>query len=214
MKTKTSIFWGFALIAVGVILCGNLFNLWDLEIFFEGWWTLFIIIPSICGLLKKEWLPSSFGLIIGILLFLSSRGYVEWKVVGQAFIPLFLIVIGLSLIFRPKRKQIKAKNDSQSEYLGIFSGSENVVKDKFTGANLIAVFGGVDLDLRKAKIEDGAVIDCVSVFGGIDIKLPNNVKVKSSGVPIFGGLDNKAIQEEGPTIEINYVCIFGGVDIK
>ena len=54
------------------------------------------------------------------------------------------------------------------------------------------------------------------IFGGIDLKLPDNVNVKSSGIPIFGGVENKKVKankKNVPTVNINYVCIFGGTDI-
>ena len=47
--------------------------------------------------------------------------------------------------------------------------------------------------------------------------LPDNVKIKTSGVPVFGGIENKKENckaENAPTIYINYVCVFAGVDLK
>lgn len=213
MKKLNSIFWGIILIAVGVIFFGNSMKFWNIEIFFTGWWTLFIIIPSIYGLFKKEWISSFLGISIGVLLLLAARDYIEWSVVGKSFIPILLVIIGLSLIFRPRHK-VSTNEKGLPEYIGVFSGTEEKVVTDFRGASCVAVFGAVDLDLRKATIKNDVVIDCVTVFGGIEIKLPDNVKVKTSGVPIFGGLENKAIQNEGPIVVVNYVSIFGEVDLK
>lgn len=219
MKKSNSILWGIIIILVGTVLLGNNFNLWNVDIFFEGWWTLFIIIPSIIGLFKKETITSSIlGICIGVLLLLAVRGVIDWSMVGKTFIPILLIIIGFSFIF--KRNGIKIKQINKKglpEYVGVFSGTNEKITDEFNGSNCIAVFGTVELDLSHAKIKDDVVIDCVTVFGGIDLKVPENVNVKSSGVPIFGGVENKASQATGkssPTIYINYVCIFAGVEIK
>lgn len=213
MKKVGSIFWSLILIAVGVIFFGNLLEFWNLEIFFDGWWTLFIIIPSLYGFFKREWISSTLGLIIGILLLMAARDYIEWNIVGKAFIPILLIVIGISLIFKPKR-HVSVNEKGLPEYIGVFSGNEEKITDTFKGAECVSVFGSVSLDLSKAKIKEDIIIECVAVFGGITIKLPDNVKVKTSGVPIFGGLENAVTNQDGPIVEINYVSIFGGVDLK
>lgn len=217
MKDRNSIAWGILIILVGVLFLGNTFDWWSYRIFFNGWWTLFIIIPSLLGLCKRDSIfGSTLGLSIGILLLLACQDVIEWNMVGKIFIPILIIMIGFSFIFKPGVK-VRNNGKGKKEYIGIFSGNEEKITDKFKGASCIAVFGAVELDLRNAIIEDDIVIDCVSVFGGVDIMVPDDVKIVSSGVPIFGGLENKAKQElnkKFKTVYINYVCVLGGVDIK
>ena len=114
------------------------------------------------------------------------------------------------------RKQ--ASNGNPPSYLAVFSGTEDRVKNEmFEGAELVAVFGGIELDLSEAKIEKDVSIHSVAVFGGNEITLPANVKVKVTGVPIFGGIENKARQieaENAPTVYIEHVSIFGGTSVK
>ena len=52
MKNLTSVIWGLAFIIVGVIFGLNTLNITDINIFFDGWWTLFIIIPCFINLFK------------------------------------------------------------------------------------------------------------------------------------------------------------------
>lgn len=214
-KNISTIFIGILIIVLGVIFLGDSLNIWNVQIFFDGWWTVFIIIPSIIGLLKKEALASSFlGLSIGILLLLASQEVIKWNMVGKIFIPIILIVIGLLIIFKPGTKKIDKKN--LPEYIGLFSSIEEKVNKNFKGANCIAIFGGVELDLRDVDIKSDISINCTTVFGGIDIIAPKNVNIKTSGMPIFGGIENpkESKEESAPTIYINYVCIFAGIDIK
>jgi len=208
---KGNLIWGGILIIVGILFLGNSMSWWDANIFFKGWWTLFIIVPSIKGLIKKEWVSSILGLAIGIMLLLASREYIAWKMVGELFIPVVLITIGLSLVIKPKTK--KTKNDEDNTYIGIFSGCEEKLKQLENNTKVIAVFGGVDLDLTDVNIKENTSIECITVFGGIDIKLPKNVNVITKGVPIFGGIENKNHQNGEVTITIKYVSIFGGIDL-
>ena len=81
-------------------------------------------------------------------------------------------------------------------------------------------FGGIELDLSRAIIQQDVVIEASCAFGGIDIRVPNNVKVEIDCTPILGGVDNKAsapYSSDGkpiPTIFINATCILGGIDVK
>ena len=54
MKNITKILWGTALIAVGGIIALNAFGITDIELFFDGWWTLFIIVPCLVGIIWKS----------------------------------------------------------------------------------------------------------------------------------------------------------------
>lgn len=53
MKNITKILWGTALIAVGGIIALNAFGITGIELFFDGWWTLFIIVPCLVGISGK-----------------------------------------------------------------------------------------------------------------------------------------------------------------
>lgn len=216
-QNKNTVIWGLIIMAVGIIFLGNSTNIWNIEIFFEGWWTLFIIIPSLTGLFKKQTIYSSIlGLTIGILLLIAAQGIITWEMVGKIFIPILLIVIGFSLVFKKSHKKNLGKN-KVPEFVAVFSGCSEKITEKLKGANCTAIFGGIELDLRNAKITEDIVINCTTIFGGIDLFVPDNVQIKTSGTPIFGGTENKTNNKpspNAPTIYINYVSIFAGIDIK
>jgi hypothetical protein len=100
----------------------------------------------------------------------------------------------------------------------VFSGSNlNTSSQSFKGGSVTAVFGGADLDLRQAALAPGARLDIFAAFGGVDVKVPPDWQVVVRGLPIFGGVDNKAkapAGENAPQLEVNATVIFGGVDIK
>lgn len=227
MRNKISnALWGLFFILIGIIIAGNAFNLWEFNIFFDGWWTLFIIIPSLISIFQNGFRTSSLiTLTIGVLLLLSVQDILSFEVFGKLIIPIIFVFIGINMIFKnffhigdnSKSSNVKYQGGS-SEYMAIFSGSRHqIVGEKFLGTTLNAIFGGVELDLRNAIIDEDIVINATAIFGGIDIFVPSNVKVKVSNVPIFGGVDNKAptiVDANAPTIFVNSTCMFGGIDIK
>lgn len=225
MKNLRRTIWGLIFIAAAIVIALNSFNVIDFDIFFDGWWTLFIIVPSFVGIIqdRNKW-GAVFGLCIGILLLLSAQEIISWDMVWKISFPLIIAIIGIKMIISSFRKdktdriikEIKHNTKDAQNGAAVFSGTEldfdNVV---FEGANLSAVFGGIDCDLRNAIIEKDCVINVSCVFGGVDILVPDNVKVVANTTSIFGGIDVMKNNHSGEhTIYIDGACIFGGIDVK
>ena len=230
MKQIKPIIWGIAIIALGIIFGGNALGLFNLDIFFDGWWTLFIIIPSVVSLITDKDKIMSLGFIaVGVILLLAAQDVFSYDVAWKVILAVFLVAAGLSIIiksiFHSKNDQEVAKKVAEATKDGktmdsqfaAFSGSDRVYKDEvFAGSNVSAIFGGVNLDLRNAKFEKDTVIKAFALFGGIDIKVPEDVKVKLKSGFIFGGIsdDRKSASEKGKyTIYIDAAGGFGGVTI-
>ena len=226
MKDYTKYIIGFLVIFIGLILGLNAFGITNINLFFSGWWTLFIIIPSLVGLINdKDKTSSLIFLIIGVWLFLAERDLIEYELLVKLLLPVILISIGLLLVFKDvlsingkEIKKINANNKDNNDYIAVF-GSQDLKFDneKIENMDLKSIFGGIKLDLRDAVIEKDIVINTLSVFGGIDIYVPENVKVKVSSTPFFGGVDvkrRKGDSKNEVTVYLNSVCIFGGVDVK
>lgn len=222
MKKVTSVLWGLIFIAIGVIVGLNTLEITNIDIFFNGWWTLIIIVPSFIELFKNNNRTANIiTLIIGVILLLACQNVIDFEMVWKLIIPIVLVIIGLSILFKNVifNKVIgKINKNYDKSYCSTF-GSQNVVFDNevFEGCEINAVFGGVKLDLRNAIIREDVVINVSAVFGGVDVYVPSNVKVKVSSTPIFGGVDNKYINtkdEKAKTIYFNATSVFGGTDIK
>lgn len=213
---KRSMFRGILLIVVGILFLGKNMNWWDFSIFFDGWWTLFLIVPSIISLVRREGVASSFLILaLGVLMLLASQNVIEWSMIWKIFVPLIIIVVGLSIIFGNRKVRSKKIKPNAKEYVAIFSGVDEVINKIESDFKITSVFGGVELDMRDVKLEEDLVIDCFTLFGGIDIRLPQGVKVEINGLPIFGGVESKYRNndEAKVTIYINHTTIFGGVDL-
>lgn len=225
MKRINSILWGIALLAVSAVLTLNAFGITNIEIFFDGWWTLFIIVPSFIGLFNgHDKTANIIGLLIGTFLLLACQNILDFDILWKLALPLIIAVIGIKMIIggigrnRGFVKSIEANGDDVKTGFAAFSGQDiNFDNEIFKGAELTAVFGGIKLDLRNAVFEGDTVINTCCIFGGTDILLPQNVNIKVNSNSIFGGVDSKKHQNSKDnqyTVYLNGTCIFGGVDVK
>ena len=227
MKKFGNVLWGLVLIVLGLIIGGNALGITNINVFFDGWWTLIIIIPCFIGLFKeREKTGNIIGLLIGIALLLACQDLLDFNLVWKLLFPAILVAIGVSIIFKDviggkvskEIKKLNEKKTGENEYCATFSGQDvRFDGEQFKGVDLTAVFGGIKCDLRNAIIEEDAVINTSSIFGGIDIYVPENVKVKVKSSSIFGGVSDEKKHSQNAaahTIYINATCIFGGVEIK
>ena len=101
MKKLNSILWGAALIALGVIWVLNSTKVIDINLFFDGWWTLFIIVPCIGGLFtSRDKFGNAVGLAVGILLLLAARDVITYKIVWKLILTAVIILIGVKMIIK------------------------------------------------------------------------------------------------------------------
>ena len=227
MEKFGNVLWGIVLIAIGLIVGGNALGITNINIFFDGWWTLFIIIPCFIGLFKdNEKTVNLIGLLIGVALLLACQNIIDFHLIWKLAFPTILVIIGVSLIFKDtiggkvnsEIRKLNEKRNGENGYCATFAGQNvNFDGQNFTGADLTAVFGGLKCDLRNAIIDSDVVINASSTFGGIEIYVPSNVKIKIKSTPLFGGVSNKAntkTDENSHTIYINGTAVFGGVEIK
>ena len=217
MSNISNKLWGLLFITIGLIFGLNALEITNINIFFDGWWTLFIIIPCFINLFKEgEKIGNVIGIIIGVFLLLSCRGILSFEILFKLLGPIILVLIGLSFIFKDTinskvKKEIKKLNKNiDKEYYAIFGGQNIDLKDeKFDGGNFNAIFGCIDLNLKEAKLEENTVIKANSIFGSISIIVPNDVNVKVTATPIFGSVSNEVKNPTAnKTIYINSNCLF------
>ena len=227
MKNTRRILWGIILVVFGVLFGLDVVDIIDMKDLFEGWWTFFIILPSIVSIIAdREKIWGIAGLFTGSVLFLACQDIIEDSAVIKLIIPFIIVLVGIKLIFKDLfNKDVKAAKQKAEaigapakEYAATFSGNDvDFSGESFTSAKVNAVFGGMKCDLRNAVITDGAVLDISAIFGGIDILVPSDINVKISTTSIFGGTSDKRITKPvngAVTLYITGNCIFGGADIK
>lgn len=225
MCRVNKLLWGLAFIIVGIIIGTNALEITDINIFFRGWWTLFIIIPCFTGLFNNngEITGNLIGLVIGVALLLATRGVLDFNIIASLILPFIFVVIGLSLIFnnflkrKVTEKFIDVKDEGLERIVATFSEQKIAMDDeKFKDSKIDSVFGSVVLDLMKADLDKEVIIKSSAIFGGVKILVPSNVNVKVQNTSIFGGVNNKIANKKDnkKTIYIESFCLFGGLDIK
>ncbi len=220
-KRISSTLWGLLFIVLGIGIVGDMAGAWELNLLFAGWWTLFLIIPALLSIVGNGIrIGNSIGLVLGVALLACCRGYLPWEVLSRMLVPTVMILIGGIMVFKSlfhlNLGRVKVPNEKRMEELVVFSGKNLVIHDQFYGMDGEAVFGGLTIDLRGAKIEENISIDALAVFGGVDILLPANVSAKLSDLSLFGGCSNERNYTPvgGPVVYINATALFGGVEVK
>ncbi len=109
MKKTKNILWGIVFIVVGLVIGLNLLGVLKFDLFFRGWWTLFIIIPSAIELIvDKNRKTSLMFLVIGILILLDYQNLFDASIIWKLAVPAALVLIGI-------RKIIDNVNDDENK---------------------------------------------------------------------------------------------------
>ena len=225
MKQVSRIMWGIVLVALGVVFALNALNITDIDVFFKGWWTLFIIVPSFISVFTdKDKTGGIIGLSVGLILLLGCRDLIDLRTIWKLIIPVVIILIGIELIFKgafdKKAKEAikKLKNSGQLKSSSVFfsNKTENYAGQTFNGADFSAVFGRLDCNLNGVYLERDVLIKINNVFGTVNITVPDAVNVTVTSNSLFGGVTNRIPQNDANmlTIYIDAKCLFGSVEIN
>ena len=220
-----------AFLSIVIVALGGVLLLKNLEVINISWdifwgtvWAAGFVLSGLVNIFnyrnKTAWIWGLLLVAIGILIGLNSYGIVDvsiWKV----FWPVVLIAAGLAMMFNTSPKSVKRskkldKDGAGNEKIACFWGEEDAVKGDYNGGSLVAIFGGVDLDLRQAKIKDGSVIEIFTFCGGVNITLPDDVIVKNEVRGFLGGTDDKTLSKDSAkkTLYLKGECVLGGLEIK
>lgn len=205
MKKIENTVIGLILIIIGVIIGLNAFHITNIDLFFDGWWTLFIIVPCFFGLFKdQDKTGNIIGLIVGIYLLLYCQGLINFQFAWKLVVPVIFVLIGLKMIFKDTFNKKKPRQNIYDNQL-------------YIGGNYDVTFNGLILDLSKAYLNEETNITISTLFGGVDLYLPDDVNIQIQSSNFLGGVDlhkreNKI--ENTKVIYLNARCIFGGINIK
>lgn len=225
MKNNSRFLFGVLVVVIGITLLfeqAGIFPIFSKYIWFSvsRFWPLILIFLGAKLLISKNDIPGIILLLVGVA-FLSSTLF-SWNFFSVLW-PVVIIAIGISILFRNETqgKPNVTTSSTDKNYLSesvVFWGVDRKVKSKeFKGGEFNVAFGGLELDLREAKIaKGGAKIHINCAFGGVEVFVPKDCRIKTKGTGILGGW-NPEVKDRGisePVLEITGGVIFGGVDIK
>jgi predicted membrane protein len=124
-STASKVTWGILFVLLGIALAGRALGILSFNMFFNGWWTLFIIIPCALGLSERGHRTSSMiGLGVGILLLLSAQGVLQWYMFGRVLVAFIFIIIGCSIMLRGNQDR-RYSDRSDSQYTNNQNGDQS-----------------------------------------------------------------------------------------
>src|SRR5579871_1929925 len=171
--------WGGVILFIGVVLLLDHMGVVSAE-GIGRFWPMILIVFGIVNLLdecKRIW--GVCLLLAGLLLQLGQFGlvHVTWALLW----PILVIGVGLSLMWgsMKARRSVEDRGETVTgpgalNELAIFSGVEKRIMGKnFRGGRLVAIFGGIEIDLWQAEMEgDTAVLHVDAIFGGVELRVP------------------------------------------
>ncbi len=226
---KTRYIFAAILIIFGSVLLLDKLGILSLFEYIFDWWPSALIAVGAYMLWKdnKSWIAGTSVVTVGVIL---QAAYLDLLPVSlwEALWPIVLILSGIYLIVGKKQYQDKkfCKADEATgkcnklEEIAVFSGiNKRIDNPDLAGGDLSSIFGGIELDLINSDFNrKELVFDVFCIFGGVKLYIPPNWKVVTNGIPVFGGLKNNSRYSDDsitdkPVIYINYVAIFGGIEI-
>lgn len=230
---KGKYFWGIILILIGAGFLLEQFEIITFGEIFKLYWPSILILLGLIGLFDRR--SSKLGnlilIVIGALLQIDKLNLMEVSAFKLLW-PIILILIGLKVIFgrgsividtdnSVKKTKFKGNftlEDSFDE-TAVLSGIEtNIQSQDFKGGKATAILGGIEIDLRGAKLHNNeAIIDVTAILGGVDIYVPQDWRVEVVGTPILGGWSNKTKfnnELNAPVLKIQCFVMLGGMDVK
>jgi predicted membrane protein len=224
----SGLLFGGLVVAVGLLML--LDNL-DIVHFHDLWrfWPVAVIIMGVAKVLEARspvgYVVGGMVALVGAFLLLDNLNVVPFNF--DLIWPLVIIAFGITVLLRAlERKKILAAapgiSNPDVSLWAVFSGVKRKVDSQdFKGGDVVAVFGGVNIDLRNAAIAgERAVIDLNLLFGGVDIRVPENWNVVMKGVAIFGAFEDKTTHPrtdpngKTPELVITGTAMFAGVNAK
>ena len=211
-NTGSKSIWGILFVLIGLALAGRAFGIFHFNIFFNGWWTLFIIIPSALGLSERGHRTSSMiGIGIGVLLLLSAQGVLHWYMFGRILVAFLFIVIGCSIMFRGNREQ--ENKDFNNQYSNGQNGNNsNWDNQSYTYNNTTDYNDNSNQEYYNNS--NGGYANITGFLSGRTVQIVDEVFTGAVVTSILGSVQidlRNAIFHGNAAIETT--CILGGVDI-
>ena len=225
-RQRGRMFFGVAIAAIGILWMLKL----TMNLHLPGWmteWPFMMIVVGILIGVKNNFRNSAWW----ILCLIGGANLVDdyFHQYNDFILPGALILGGLAIAFRPRRKNncapnFKVNNSISAEStlnLDItFGGRKEMITSKdFKSGSVGVTFAGCELNFMQADIENTAVLDLKVSFGGVEIIVPSHWHIQNEINPSFGSVDDeRSIQtgtaETRKTLILRGSCSFGSVEIK
>lgn len=196
-----------------------------------AYWPAILILVGGGKLLRARSVPQavagSVWTLAGTWLLLNNLDVIDrsfWSAL-RTYWPLILVAVGLSILWRALQgregcdsvENVRDPRDliTATAFLGGIKRTS--ISQDFKGAECTAVMGGVSLDLRKAVLQEDAVIELFAMWGGVELQVPETWAVDIQITPIMGGAEDKtrpSLDPNAPRLRVRGTVLMGGVEVK
>lgn len=98
--------------------------------------------------------------------------------------------------------------------IAIFGGTdESGFPPEWSDETVVALVGGVTLDLTKRRPAPDATLTLIGAIGGARIVVPVGVRLAVEGVSLLGGRSVRVRSGGGPNLRIRAFLLLGGLSV-
>jgi len=228
-NSDARIWFGVILVAVGGFwLLDNLDIIpYYIPHYLISWKTFLIALGAYFIIGRKKTEPGIIMIAIGGVFLLQDLHFFRVREIWHIFWPLAIIAVGISIIARRSGSSGYNSRDEKKnriDYLddvAIFGGRERTIDSQnFQGGKLTAMFGGSEIDLRNADMQEKEIeLDVFVMFGGTEIIVPPDWTLEVDVFSLFGGFsDNrssalKVVPNKDKVMRVKGFVMFGGGEI-
>jgi len=221
--------FGFTLVAIGFLFLLDKFLPYRFNL--SDFWPLLLIIWGVARFSShgaRGWGFSSALIIFGVFLFLNDFEPFSYIFNWANLWPLALIALGGYLITRnlnQRNSSVAGDGSASADDLratAFLSKRKLVVPSaNFRGGDATVALGGLEIDLRGAKLStqvSEVVVDVTTVMGGMELLVPDDWTVVLRASAILGEIEDKrpktgVNQTQNTTLVIDGVVLLGVVEI-
>jgi len=215
---------GLLIVGLGLVLTADNLGWVEADRVLQ-FWPLILTAVGVTKLLQSDTTSGRvFGgvlVVLGLVMTADEVWHIEVDV--MRWWPLALVAVGAFIVYRATR-------GNESSVAGGLIGADTDVSEfafwsgkvrrnaspAFRRADLTAIMGGVELDLRGASTQGHeAIIDVFVWWGGVEITVPPDWAVSNQVMVVMGGADDSSSGTQDATnrLIVRGFCIMGGVDI-
>ena len=144
-------------------------------------------------------------------------GTPTWRTAATVTAGALATLAGAALVARWRLPVVDNPDADEVALVSIFRGTSiRPTSRSFRGGSIVSVFGGTEVDLRRAHLaSDRAHLRVVNVFGGTELTVPDGWLVTASSRSIAGGTAIESavdLPADAPVLAITAVNVFGGTN--
>lgn len=214
------------LLGVGVVVS----SVGNIPVFFPGWWTLFLIVPAVAGMINDRRISYWNGglFLAGAVLLLSKLqaayhflgNFNLWTVVWGLII--IYVGIGVMFGFGNKTKIVVRSEETDDGDTFDYEVTFGEMRRKNTsrslnGGEIKASFGKCTVDLSEAECTHPIIITVEASFSEVDVIAPRHNRLSVKQETAAGSVNCTAPRELDVSLaEVTFDCkaSFGAVNIR